>query len=223
MAEEIRRDLRMIGETSSNGGQFRHVRIVGESVLSSDVDCLKLHCTGELDINGDLKVGGLRLTGECEVKGNLDATKIGGRGEISILAGARLEEVKFTGNIDVKGDCEVGSYRGSGAFTVGGLLSAEILEITMYGPCNAKELGGGTLKIKRSRSAIFSNLIRSKHATVLNTELIEGDSIDIEHTVANVVRGNRVKVGAGCDIDRVEYRGTLQIHKSAIVREQIKL
>jgi cytoskeletal protein CcmA (bactofilin family) len=213
----------MIGTSTSAGGQFRHVRLTGETIFEGDVDCTKLSCTGELTVNGRLVTEEFKLTGGVNVRGHLDARSIGGRGELNVLTGIRGESIKFTGNIGVQGDCEAGSLTLSGGFQVEGLLSAETLDVSMYGPCTARELGGGKLRIKRSKAIMLTSMVKSKSAAVLIVEVIEGDRVELEHTRASIVRGNRVLIGAGCEIDRVEYRDELDIHKSAIVKDKIKL
>jgi cytoskeletal protein CcmA (bactofilin family) len=225
VAEAIRRDLKVIGETSSAGGQFRHIKVTGECKFKGDVDCNKLASMGEVAINGNLRTDELKLTGQCEIKGRLDALTVRGRGELKVSSGMRGENIKFTGNIDTEGDCEAGAFEVSGGFNVRGLLSAESLEIKMFGPCHARELGGGKLRIKRSRTSAIVSLIKLKNlnSAVLNAELIEGDAIDLEYTVAAIVRGNSVTIGSGCQIDRVEYRDSLQVHKSAIVKDKVQL
>ncbi|MGP3783292.1 hypothetical protein [Paenibacillus sp. 1A_MP2] len=42
--------------------------------------------------------------------------------------------------------------------------------------------------------------------------MIEGDDIELEYTEAEVVRGDKIKIGPGCRIGTVEYRSSLQIH-----------
>jgi cytoskeletal protein CcmA (bactofilin family) len=225
VAEAIRRDLKVIGETTSAGGQFRHIKVTGECKFNGNVDCTKLSSMGEVVINGDLRTDELKLTGQCEIKGSLDALTVKGRGELKVSSGMRGENIKFTGNIDAEGDCEAGAFEVSGGFNVRGLLSADSLEVKMYGPCLARELGGGKLRIKRSRKSALVSLIKLKNlnSATLNAELIEADDIDLEYTAAAIVRGNSVTIGAGCQIDRVEYRDSLHVHKSAIVKEKVQL
>lgn len=222
MAEEIIRNLKMTGTATSTGGKFRHVKLMGESVLEGDVDCFKLSNTGEIVVNGSLRSGELRVTGECEVKGSLAALTVRGRGELKISLGVRGENIKFAGNIEVGGDCEAGTLELDGAFGVSGLLSADWLEVKMYGPCRAREIGGTTLRVKRSRATMLLIMFKSIGHAVLTADQIEGDKVELEHTVATVVRGNNVSIGPGCEIGRVEYRDSLDIHKSATVKESVQ-
>jgi hypothetical protein len=57
----------------------------------------------------------------------------------------------------------------------------------------------------------------------LEVETIEGEEIDIEGTKADLVRGRNVVIGSGCEIERVEYSGTLTVDKTAKVEEQVKI
>jgi len=222
VAEENRRDLKMIGETSTAGGKYRHIRVTGETVFNSDLDCIKLSHTGELDIKGGLRTGELKITGECGVQGSLEAGTVSGRGELKAKSGARIERIKFTGNIAVEGDCETGTLDLNGAFSVPGLLSSERMEVKMFGPCKAGEIGGSNLRVRRSRASKLLHLFKPGGPVELTADLIEGDTVDLEYTIAEVVRGNRVTIGPGCRIGRVEFRGEFTAHKSASVKESVR-
>ena len=52
------------------------------------------------------------------------------------------------------------------------------------------------------------------------TESVEGDDIYLEYTTAKVVRGNTVRLGAGCKIDLVEYKTSLEKASDCIVKEE---
>lgn len=223
MAETTKKpNLRIVGETTSAGGQFGTIRITGECKLLSDVECDKFACTGKTDVAGNMRAGEFRLTGECEVRGSLDAGRAGGRGELDVASRLRAEHVDFTGNLKVGEDCEAGDLLIDGGFQVNGLVSAERLVLKMYGPCVAREIGGGTITVKRSKASSLIHLFRSKSSGVLTTDSIEADVVDIQHTAAGVVRGNHVTIGAGCRVDRVEYAATINIHKNAVVKDIVR-
>ncbi|TVX98618.1 hypothetical protein [Cohnella terricola] len=222
MAEENRRDLKMIGETSTAGGIFRNIKVTGETVFNGDVDCVKLSHIGELEIKGGLRAEELKITGECDVQGGLAVGAVSGRGELKAESGARIEKIKFTGNIEVSGDCETGTLELNGAFNIPGLLSSERMEVQMFGSCKAAEIGGSNLRVRRSRKSKLLHLFKPGGPIELTADLIEGDTVDLEYTIAEVVRGNRVTIGPGCRIGRVEYRGDYTAHKSASVKESVR-
>jgi hypothetical protein len=53
-------------------------------------------------------------------------------------------------------------------------------------------------------------------------ETIEADEIDLVATTAKMVRGREVKIGAGCDLARVEYSESLTVDPKAKVGEEVK-
>ncbi|WP_027085632.1 hypothetical protein [Cohnella panacarvi] len=222
MAEPRKQDLKIIGETTSSGGQFGNVRITGQCTFRSDLDCNRISCIGQTDVQGNLRAGELKLTGEAAVGGTLDAGRVGGRGQLNVSSRLRGEQIQFTGEIKVGDDCEAGDLAMLGAFDVHGLVSAERLELKMLGSCKAKEIGGGRLVVRRSRKSALIHLFKPSSVGSLVADSIEGDVVELEHTTAQVVRGNHVTIGAGCQIGRVEYTQTLDVHKNAVVQEMVR-
>jgi len=216
-------NLKLIGTTETNGGRFGEVRIVGESRIHGPMECGRFSCTGTADIAGDLKAETLKLTGELTIQGNLTAGKGQLTGEIRVHGGCRGDRLKQNGQLTVQGDCEYESLRVNGAVQVDGLLSAETLELRLYGPSDAKEVGGGRISVKRSRVAAIRNWFATAGPYLMTAELIEGDIVELEHTHAQVVRGNRVRLGPGCEIGRVEYRRSLSKAGGAEVGAEEKI
>jgi hypothetical protein len=56
----------------------------------------------------------------------------------------------------------------------------------------------------------------------LTAETIEGDTVDLEATEAQVVRGKVVRIGPGCRIGWVEYTDSLEVHPEAEVGERVE-
>ncbi|MNC40989.1 hypothetical protein D3C81_1673100 [compost metagenome] len=110
----------------------------------------------------------------------------------------------------------------SGALQIDGLLSAQTLEVSLFGPGMAAEIGGGRIKIKRSIGGVLIKPGQSGRLR-FTAGLIEGDQVELQVTTAGTVRGGNVIIGTGCEIDTVEYSGSLDIHQNAIVRNQVKL
>ncbi|MBB6674976.1 hypothetical protein [Cohnella nanjingensis] len=219
-----RSDVRMVGTTSSVGGVLGKVRIIGECEMYSDTDCTRLNCVGEAKVQGHLRVEGtLKLTGECKITGALQAGEIRGTGNLEIQSGIRGDVLKFSGNLDTDGDCELEKADLSGAFRVAGLLNAGRLNLNMYGPCRAQEIGGGFIRIRKSKVATMKGWINSDGAARLHARVIEGDIVELHHTDAGIVRGNRVIIGAGCKIGRIEYRQELRVDRHSEVKERVQL
>lgn len=223
MTELNRNDMKILGTTTSAGGFYQNVHITGECQFNGDVDCQKLSLTGQAHIAGSLRTTDMKITGECSVDGSLNGLSLRGRGELKTTEGLRIDRFNFSGNLDVKGDCEAEELRLSGAASVDGLLSADRLNISLFGPSWAKEVGGSVISIKRSKAGTLLKLVKNKEEAFFKAGLIEGDSVELQYTMADMVRGEDVIIGTDCEIERVEYRSALKIHKNAKVKHQVKL
>ncbi|MFT4413980.1 polymer-forming cytoskeletal protein [Fredinandcohnia humi] len=232
-------DLLINGMGSSGGGSFKKVIINGKGTVHGDVECESFQLSGSGTVNGSMKGNKGRISGTGTIEGDIefDTFSIEGSGGIqkdatiksmtisgkgSIGGSLKGDEVKIRGKAAIKGDCESDVFKGEGGFTVGGLLNADLIDITIIGECSAKEIGGQTIKVKQKPFGIM-NLLKSVYPTSLTTEIIEGDEIEIENTNAKMVRGTNIIVGPNCTIDVVEYKGTYTQHPSAKVRESRKL
>lgn len=218
----VRNNLKITGTTNSAGGFFKDVKITGECQFVTDVNCEKFSLTGNSSVAGNLLMKQMKITGEVTLEGDLEGDSLRGQGQIT-AASIKVDKLHLTGNLDVNGDCEGETLQLSGALTVAGLLSAEHLEVSLYGPSKAKEVGGSKLIIKKSKAGKMLHLMKTMPKIMFEAEVIEGDIIELISTKANVVRGDQVKIGANCEIEAVEYRNTLEIHKSATVKHMVKL
>ncbi|MBB6734877.1 hypothetical protein [Cohnella zeiphila] len=216
-------DLRLVGTTESIGGHFGQVKIVGECRLNGKVECGSFTCTGTSEVMGDFKAGLIKLTGELTVNGSFAVERGATTGEVRVRGGSRGDRLKVTGQLSVEGDCEYESLQATGAVQVDGLLGAETLELRLHGPSRAREVGGGRIQIKRSRMASIKKLFVSAGPISMAADLIEGDILDLEYTFAKVVRGNQVRLGPGCEIERVEYRQKLSKSGGAKVGTEAKI
>ncbi|MEK0316490.1 hypothetical protein [Cohnella sp. 56] len=223
MADKERPDLKMVGTTSSNGGVFGQVKITGECEIRGNLDCERLTCTGEVVVRGQLTVSALKMTGVCEVESGFHSGEIRGAGEVKAQGSLRSEKVKFQGQLAARGDVELGTAELRGAIVCEGLLSAERLELSLFGPSAVHELGGGRLRVRRSRLGALKSLATPGAAASLKAALIEGDDVELQHTEAELVRGGDVVIGPGCNIGRVEYRRELRVDASSSVGERVRI
>ncbi|MEK4513032.1 hypothetical protein [Paenibacillus sp. FSL K6-2524] len=229
-------DLKIVGDSGSNGGVFNKVNIVGNAEINGDIDCQTFKCTGTAEIGGSLtsnvfkttgdvitkgslRGGEVNLTGNLNIRGSLTVTKAQLNGEIQIEEGIAGDEIGIYGNCTVKGDCQVEHFRLKGAAQVDGMLNAERVEMKLLGLSRAKEIVGGHIRIQPHSSWRWMSLLKNSGAPELKVEVIEGDVIWLEHTVADVVRGGDVTIGPGCRIGLVEYRGTFQQDKQSDIAE----
>ena len=95
---------------------------------------------------------------------------------------------------------------------MGGLLNAERLKIYLCEDSSAAEVGGGRITIAQEKK-------RGR----LKAQSIEGEELDLEAVEARVVRGNIVRIGAGCRIGLAEYTQDIEIESGAVVEQQVRV
>ena len=244
MDEVTRQDMTINGAGTVGGGSFRDIAINGSGVINGDVDCRRLTINGQGSVNGTVTAGTIAIHGSGTLRGvrQADLLEIHGEGTVqedvgvkalrvngaaSFHGGITAETVEMHGAITVEQDCTSERFTAHGGFVIGGLLNADTIDITLHGTCRAREIGGSTIRVApathglASLNKLFHALLNHTHG--LTADLIEGDEIRLEHTIAKVVRGKRITLGAGCAIDMVEYTESFEAATGAKVKEQAKV
>jgi cytoskeletal protein CcmA (bactofilin family) len=240
MKMEARGDLVINGFGSSNGGEFQQVTLNGFGTINNDVDCVDFDCNGVGTVNGNIKAEKARINGKSKIKGTItsneltidgtanfegnlfvETIKISGR--VSVGGKVKSEEIQIKGSMTVGDDCEAEIFQAESQFKINGLLNADQIDIKIYGPCKAKEIGGQTIMVRKHNGSSIGNILKPFFPTQLDAEIIEGDTLELECTNAKIVRGSKVKIGAGSTIGLVEYTDELEIDKNANVKENRKI
>jgi cytoskeletal protein CcmA (bactofilin family) len=227
------------GSGSYPGGQYKKISIRGEGTIVHDVDCSAYHVYGTSEARESVKAQSVKVFGEAEVMGNILAQETVVMGTLSVGGKARLNKMKILGSLEageslsgdaatikgsvsVKGNVEYETFDSSGGFEIKGLLSADTIKIAVsFGNSFAEEIGGGKITVKRGSWLIpFTNIPFSRKTGYLEAKVIEGDEVYLENTKADVVRGNTVKIGPGCEIGLVEYRENFTQDPRADIKEK---
>ncbi|KEK21669.1 polymer-forming cytoskeletal protein [Bacillus gaemokensis] len=230
-------NLTLNGSGSSSGGAYNKVKIRGEGTISNHVSCNEFKTYGTSDVRGDMTANSYIVYGDSEVQGDLHAeyvkvygnaqvqndchinkTKIRGMFEVNGRLAGNFVDIK--GGLTVKEDIEVEEFLLTGGLESEGLLNAENINISLrYEGSKVREIGGKKITVrKKARFIPFTS-----HTGNLQTSIIEGDDIYLEHTIADIVRGNNVTIGPGCEISVVEYHTSLNQKGKSIVKEQKRI
>ncbi|PGV47017.1 polymer-forming cytoskeletal protein [Bacillus sp. AFS037270] len=234
METNQRGDLIINGLGSSNGGLFSLVTLNGIGTVNSDIECEELDCNGSGTLKGNVAATNVKVNGNARFHGNIAGDKLKVDGTAKIAQNLSVKNVNVSGKVNVEGrvkaeqitihgiltvgeDCEAESFKGKYRFTIGGLLNAEQIDVEVYGDCRAKEIGGQTITVKQHKGSFIGAIFKPFFKNQLETDLIEGDKIVLENTVAKVVRGHQVKIGPNCQIGVVEYTDEFSQDKNSVV------
>ncbi len=241
-----RPDLKIIGNNSASGGRYDNAKVIGNGLITGDLDCATFKgvgdsrlqgnlkagtakITGSLHVDGKAEIGDMRVTGDLDLDGDFHARHCHLRGRFTTKAGVRADDLSLMGHITVKKNCEAESFNGEGQIRIDGLLNADRIEIKTYGPSRISEIGGDSIDIGKGSAASFGKIIKVLFVpsnwgnAMLTVNSIEGDDIRLSSTRARVVRGNNVVIESGCEIDLVEYTGSLRVNHGSTVKEKKKI
>ncbi|MBO9608544.1 MAG: hypothetical protein J7639_21500 [Paenibacillaceae bacterium] len=218
-------DLMMNGVATAAGGHYRNVRVDGVGKVEGSLEAERFDANGVLTVKGSIRARELAVNGRLKVEGGLAAAHMRIDGIVRAegdLSGDRLE---LNGICTVRGDMAFERIDAAGTFHVDGLVNAGHVGIRLFGQAKAREIGGDTIRVGKTATARWKTLLRwvyPKWHPELVADTIEGDDIELAHTIAETVRGERVAIGPGCRIGRVEYRSELRVHASSQVGEEVK-
>ncbi|MDF2724396.1 MAG: yhbF [Paenibacillus sp.] len=217
-------DLIINGIGSASAGQYDRVDVQGVGTINGDIFSNSVKASGHLKARGSIATHRLECDGTLRIDGNLQADEATINGTVKVGGSLSGDKLDMNGLIKIGDDCEMDFCAVKGGFTVGGLLNAGQLELDILTRCQAREIGGETIRVRKASSSKWSQLVNwlvPAYSTELHVNTVEGDYLDLEVTTAEVVRGNRIIIGKGCVIGRVEYSGELTVLPGAKVGEEI--
>lgn len=205
----------------------KEIKLSGACNIKGDVKCESFTVSGSSKISGSLNADDINISGSSSVLGDATGKGIKISGGSKIVGSLYGETVEFTGGIDVGKNCECENFKSKGSFKIAEMLNAGDIDISLYGECKVKEIGGEKITVKLCNNNISSvlNFLKSFIPSLqqLTVDTIEGDTIYLEGTTAKIVRGKNITIGEGCHIDKVEFTEDIKLLPNSIVKEQIKV
>lgn len=238
MSAEKRSDAKIAGDGSLPGGEYGDVVVNGSGTIGGPLDSTTLRVNGSGSARGDVKsetivvngaasfagsvqTTGLDVNGQASIQGGAGVGKLQVRGSLDVAGGVRSHDADVRGEIKVGGDFETDSLTGEGRFMVSGMLNAGTIDFKLHSRSGAREIGGERIVVSEPTGiSRFATFFADR---LLVVDSIEADSLDLEWVKAKVVRGGQIRLGVGCDVDLVEYTGSLTREAGAQVREERKV
>jgi cytoskeletal protein CcmA (bactofilin family) len=196
--------------------QGQDIHISGSLEAADSIHCATFECSGNLELEGDLEAETVTLSGSTEISGLLNAEVVDicadAHSEIDDIGGSMIKVLRnrpFT-------------RKQNKTFTAfGGRLIVSMDDDSEDGG-DSQPKGGLFAGLGEKLSNLTHPITLSFGNGRLEAETIEGDTVELENTTAQVVRGARVVIGEGCSIERVEYSESLDALPGT-VKEAIKL
>lgn len=219
-------DLSISGIGSAAGGNYRNVSMDGVCKVLADVAAETFNGNGVITARGSVQAKKFDCNGKMKIEGELRSGNARIDGMLRVEGAVQGDQIYLNGMLTSGGDCTAEKLEARGCIEVKGLLSADTVDIRIQGKCEAREVGGEKIRISKASGGRWAWLLKwaiPRLVVEFETDLIEGDEIELENTIASVVRGNRVTIGKGCRIGKVEYRSDMLVHPQAKVGERVQV
>lgn len=238
-----RENLNIAGEAVLEGGQYNEVRVTGHATFQSDLDAMNLVVTGEATFSGEIKTVRMSVSGDCAVEGGLDADTlmIKGRcvvdrpsranqftnsGYARFLRDLETDTIVSSGSLIVEGSLRARDFQCKGLLIVRKSLSAQLVDISLYGTSNVWEIHGDTVRIDHGKLVPLDrgmeDLLPLVHRK-LESNLITGTDLFLEHAEVERVSGTNVYIGPKCRIGVVQVKGRLSTDPTSTVERVERL
>ena len=239
-------DLKINGMMTLPGGTFNSIKINGRLTFAGDFTCTdllvnglmttegtakaaKVKINGSANFNKDVEFDSMNVMGKSLIDGNLKINELKVEGQVRISKSLSADSVNLTGMLNVNENLNSETFKTKGSFTVDGMLNSGDIEIELYGKSSANEIGGEKIRVCKGSKNYINKLIKSLFSSFnffdikLVTNVIEGDEIYLEYTKAKIVRGDRIEIGPGCEIESVEFKNAFSKHESSTVKDNKKI
>lgn len=239
--------IRTAGSCRIDGNvKTKELKTAGSCRVAGDVEAEWTKIQGSMVIEGDLRAGEVKIAGRQTIEGTLRAKEISSAGLLRVSEDVEAEKFLSRGGFEIGGLLsaeEVKIELGGGKVTeIGGTR----VEVRRRGPFWGWRREPRRVQIHVQRGplgetleSVFEDLGRlgeevsravgeslgwaGRGAGYLEANTIEADEIFLENTKARVVRGKKIQIGEGCEIESVEYSESLEVAPGASVKEQKKV
>lgn len=232
-----KKNVSIAGSGSFTGGSYGKVEISGSGKCSEPftadsfkasgsanlaaVEAGKLEISGSARFSGSVTAKKMSVSGSCVVEDACEANELEIAGSMHTCKSLRGTNGTADGSIRVDGDMEFERLTISGSVHVSGLLNAEALTLHLGGRCEVGEIGGTEIfvDVPPFHLGFLKKLLGAHAISTLKCGSIEGETIRLENTICDTVRGKNVVIGPGCKIGLVEASGELTIDPDSSVQQ----
>ena len=135
-------DLNISGSSSSDGGEYRNVKISGSAKINGDIRCVNFHSSGSGKLNGNINAESISASGSTRIQGDLSCEDLEGSGSFKVEGNIESENIKVSGSFTVKGKTLAEKIKTSGSGTFNDSVKTQKIHtsgsLKINGNCDAE-------------------------------------------------------------------------------------
>ena len=190
------------------------IKVKGYANYASDISTDTFTSIGQCILQS-IHTNEFRNSGTCKVKGRCTTTLMTNRGSAT-LNSLVADQVDSLGSLRVETHVTSKIFHAKGHVMIRRELEAQFITLLMTSVSHISNIKGAKEITVRSHAISTINFFGFGKKT-LRSERIEGKVIWLEHTVADLVIGECVYIGKGCEIKEILYAKSLDIHPDSTV------
>lgn len=209
------------------------VDVSGKATVGGDLESQDVHTTGRLDVDGNAAADQLSVSGKVAVGGNLDGHDVDASGKLAVGGSLVAAEAAVSGKVEVGGltdvtdltvggagefvDVNVETFAGAGKVAADE-FAADRFELTVDGRSTVGTVTATEVVVRGSdESGSFLRRLLGSEG-VLDVGTVEGETVELDATRADVVVGESVTLGPDAEVGTV-YADDVDAHDDATVGE----
>lgn len=233
-------NLNIYASASISGGNYNKIRIFGAAGVTGDLTANELIVFGSASLNGKCDINNMSIHGACKFHDSVKTNQLDIKGSCKFLNEVKVDVMKVFGAvkfeekvyrsklIEIYGSVKTQTLEADKILIEGSIkcedqLNADLIEISSRASCVIKEMVGSEIIVKPKRKLFTRVHSHKNYDQGINVEVIEGDEIQLENVYAKVVRGNVVRVGPNCIIEKIEYHESLEVDKDSKIKDSTKI
>lgn len=206
-------------------------KVSGKATITQKVSSQSMRVSGSLTTEKELEVKELQVSGSMKAV-ELNAEQVKVSGSTTINDSMTVQELGVSGWLRVGKTIEAEQMKVSGRLNCEGFINGEEIELEAMSGSSFAEIGASKIKISRYQSGhpinqVISSIIQTVAGPFspirkINGNQIEADDIYVEYAKIKKICGHHIVIGPECEIEEIEYSGTLTIDQTSRVKYQVK-
>ncbi|MEF9992494.1 MAG: polymer-forming cytoskeletal protein [Romboutsia sp.] len=217
-------ELKICGDTTFVGDlDIGNIKLIGDGIIYGSLKAKFVKVNGNLEISGSCEVEELIVNGNLEMNCDLKCNNVTIRGDVCVNKNLEGENIRIYGEARVKENIVCEKIFVEGDIKCEGLLNAENVEISPRSKSYCREIGATNIRVKEREKRFLRFIMQVGGYGRLESDLIEGDFIELENSIVKDVRGKSIDLISKCKIENVEYNEKINVSKDSTVKNSIKV
>lgn len=184
------------------------LKVRGSLFVRENIRAVTVDVFGHLSTKSSVSTSKLKVSGDCTIGGNCKANQVNNLGSLRVQ-NIQADNLRSSGYMSVAENAATGTFYAEGAVNIKRLNADSSIEIRLGNRSTVEVMRAGGDIIVKPSSKLINALMHPFRKLTCTT--IEGTSITLYRTTADLVCGEEIIVGPGCTIGEIRYSKSLTV------------